>query len=91
MIIADGWHNSIRKAISPPAQQNEMELHVERQAENNEVENPIETGPIPRPILSISGNIYAITKVNNRDIYVNELKNLFGHMAKQAKPNLKKS
>ena len=76
LIIAEGWYNGIRKAISPPSQQNQMELDAEREDKDNEVETPAEAGLIPRPILSISGNIDAIAKTRNHDMYLSELNNL---------------
>ena len=80
LIIAEGWYNGIRKAISPPSQQKQMVIVAEREDKDNEADTPREAGPIPRPILSISGNLDAIAKTRSHGMYLAELSNLSEHI-----------
>ena len=91
LIIAEGWCSGIRKAISPPAQNNQIVPDVEIEENNHEMGNSTEAGLIPRPIQSISGNIAAIANVKNHDIYADELEKLSECITKRAKLNMKKS
>ena len=90
LIIAEGWYNGIRKSFLPPPDQNEIQADARRKNRNIENENPTIARLVPRPILSISGNIDALAKTSNHDIYVNELKNLSDHIMKQTKANTNK-